>query len=63
MMLQRCEGCGRKYVIGLLRCPDAGCGVMSVVYAPALAPAVPPITLGAPPERKPRRRRARPDAA
>ena len=46
MMLQRCEGCGGKYVIGLLRCPVTGCGVMSPMYA-AASP-VPQITIGAP---------------
>ena len=66
MMLQRCAGCGGKYVIGLLRCPVIGCGVMSPVYA-AVSP-VPQITIGAPPAgRKPGRRRApvraKPDAA
>ena len=56
MMLQRCEGCGGKYVVGLLRCPVTGCGVMSPMYA-AASP-VPQITIGAPAAvPAPRRRR------
>jgi len=71
MMLQRCGGCGGKYVIGLLRCPVAGCGVMSAMYAPATV--VPQITIGptpgawdgptgsaAPPRREPGPRRRAP---
>ena len=64
-MLQRCGGCGGKYVIGLLRCPVIGCGVMSAMYA-AVSP-VPQITIGAPappavvpPRRKPAARRRAP---
>lgn len=46
-MLQRCGGCGGKYVIGLLRCPVIGCGVMSAMYAASVSP-VPQITIGTP---------------